>query len=56
MLLDDDRIFTNIYGWQDFGLKAAKLRGDWNKTIDLLNLGHDYVINQIKSSFDRQCV
>ena len=50
MLLDNDRIFTNIYGWQDFGLKAAKLRGDWNKTIDLLNLGHDYVINQIKSS------
>ena len=29
MLNDADRIFTNIYGWGDTGLKGAKARGDW---------------------------
>jgi NADH-quinone oxidoreductase subunit F len=32
MLLDKDRIFTNLYGWEDFGLKAAQARGDWDGT------------------------
>ena len=30
MLADKDRIFTNIYGWDDPGLKGAKKRGDWD--------------------------
>ena len=30
-LQDKDRIFTNLYGFQDFGLKAAQKRGDWDK-------------------------
>ena len=39
MLNDADRIFTNIYGWGDTGLKGAKSRGDWDKTAKLLALG-----------------
>ena len=27
-LLDKDRIFTNLYGYQPWGLKAAQARGD----------------------------
>ena len=27
-LADKDRIFTNLYGYQDWGLKAAQARGD----------------------------
>ena len=27
MLKDEDRIFTNLYGWMDPGLKGAKARG-----------------------------
>ena len=32
MLKDEDRIFTNLYGWGDAGLKGAKSRGDWSNT------------------------
>ena len=30
MLADKDRIFTNLYGFHDSGLKGAKSRGDWS--------------------------
>ena len=39
MLDDRDRIFTNLYGFQDWGLKAATKRGDWDRTADILKLG-----------------
>ena len=50
MLKDQDRIFTNIYGWADPGLKAAKSRGDWSGTAKLLKLGHDEIVERIKAS------
>jgi NADH-quinone oxidoreductase subunit F len=49
-LQDKDRIFTNLYGFQDWGLKAAQKRGDWDKTKDLLKLGPDAIIDVIKAS------
>ncbi len=49
-LQDKDRIFTNLYGYQDFGLKAAQKRGDWDKTRDLLKRGPDAIIEEIKAS------
>jgi len=36
MLADKDRIFTNLYGFQDWSLKAAQARGDWDDTKALL--------------------
>ncbi len=50
MLADKDRIFTNLYGFQDWGLKAAKKRGDWDKTKDLIGKGQDAIIDEIKAS------
>jgi NADH-quinone oxidoreductase subunit F len=50
MLADKDRIFTNLYGFQDWGLKAAQKRGDWDKTKDLLKAGPDAIIEVIKAS------
>jgi NADH-quinone oxidoreductase subunit F len=51
MLADKDRIFTNIYGWQPASLKAARKRGDWDKTAALMKKGsHDAVIEVIKES------
>ena len=50
MLEDKDRIFTNLYGLQDWRLEAAKKRGAWNGTADLISLGHDWIIQQIKDS------
>jgi NADH-quinone oxidoreductase subunit F len=50
MLADKDRIFTNLYGFQDFGLKAAQKRGDWDKTKALMAVGQDAIIEEIKAS------
>lgn len=50
MLTDKDRIFTNLYGQHDFGLKGAKSRGDWDGTKEILAKGRDWIINEIKTS------
>jgi NADH-quinone oxidoreductase subunit F len=50
MLADRDRIFTNLYGFQDWGLKAAQARGDWDDTKALLARGQDAIIEEIKAS------
>jgi NADH-quinone oxidoreductase subunit F len=50
MLKDQDRIFTNLYGYEDFGLKGAKARGDWDGTKKLLKLGQEKIIEEIKAS------
>ena len=49
-LTDKDRIFTNLYGFQDWGLKAAQARGDWDDTKALLALGPDAIIEVMKAS------
>ena len=50
MLADKDRIFTNVYGFQDWGLKAAQQRGDWDNTKALIEKGQDTIIEEIKAS------
>ena len=50
MLKDEDRIFTNLYGWDDPGLAGAKKRGDWSNTAKILKLGHDEVVERVKAS------
>ena len=50
MLADKDRIFTNIYGIQDWRLAGAKARGQWNGTKAILEKGQDAIINEIKNS------
>ena len=50
MLADKDRIFTNLYGFQDWGLKAAQARGDWDDTKALLAKGQDSIIDDMKAS------
>ena len=50
MLEDKDRIFTNLYGLQDWRLEAAKKRGAWNGTADLIRMGHEWIIQQVKDS------
>lgn len=49
-LQDKDRIFTNVYGFQSWDLKAAQKRGDWDKTADIIKLGNDKIINEMKDS------
>ena len=51
MLKDKDRIFTNLYGWESYGLEAARKRGDWDNTGDLIKkLGRDGIIDEMKKS------
>jgi NADH-quinone oxidoreductase subunit F len=47
---DKDRIFTNIYGFQDWGVEGAIKRGDWDDTKGLMSRGQDQIIEDIKAS------
>src|ERR1700744_716377 len=50
MLKDSDRIFTNLFGWQSFGLEAARKRGDWDNTAAIIAKGRDAIIEEMKTS------
>jgi NADH-quinone oxidoreductase subunit F len=50
MLDDKDRIFTNLYGFEDWRLAAAQKRGAWDKTGDLIKKGQPWVIEEMKNS------
>ena len=50
MLEDKDRIFTNLYGHQDWRLEGARQRGAWNGTSDIIRMGHEWIIQQMKDS------
>ena len=49
-LKDQDRIFTNLYRDGDPFIDGALKRGDWYRTKDILGMGHDWVIDEIKAS------
>ncbi len=50
MLKDSDRIFTNLYGVEDWRLDAARARGNWDGAKDLVLKGRDWIVEQIKAS------
>ncbi|MFK7840261.1 MAG: NADH-quinone oxidoreductase subunit NuoF [Bdellovibrionales bacterium] len=50
MLRDEDRIFTNIYGWEGADVKSAMTRGDWDNTKAIIKKGRDWIIDEMKAS------
>jgi len=50
MLADKDRIFRNLYGQHDWGLKGARSRGAWDGTKAFLEKGRDSIIEEVKTS------
>src|ERR1700736_6647824 len=50
MLADKDRIFTNLYGRDDWRLAGAQQRGDWDGTKEVLQKGGEWIVEQIKQS------
>jgi len=50
MLADKDRIFINLYGLHDWGLKGARARGAWDGTKAILEKGRDAIVNDVKAS------
>jgi NADH-quinone oxidoreductase subunit F len=50
MLEDKDRIFTNLYGFHSWKLPAARARGAWDGTKQILERGHEAIIEEVKAS------
>ena len=50
LLRDEDRVFTNLYGFQSFGLEAARKRGDWEGTKEIIEKGREAIIEEVKTS------
>jgi NADH-quinone oxidoreductase subunit F len=50
MLHDRDRIFTNLYGQFDWRLAGARSRGAWDGAKYFIGKGHDWVIEEVKTS------
>jgi NADH-quinone oxidoreductase subunit F len=50
MLSDKDRVFKNLYGRRDWGLKGARARGAWDGTKAILEKGRDAIVNEVKAS------
>ncbi len=50
MLEDKDRIFKNLYGYQDWGLEGARARGAWDQSKSFIDKGRDWIIDEVKNS------
>ena len=50
MLADKDRIFKNLYGLHDSGLKGARARGAWDGTKSILAKGREAIVEDVKAS------
>jgi NADH-quinone oxidoreductase subunit F len=50
MLSDKDRIFTNLYGFESPGLEAARKRGNWDGTKEILARGPEAIVEEMKKS------
>ena len=50
MLKEKNKIFKNLHGFDDWGLRGAYERGIWSNTADFINKGGDYIIDEIKKS------
>ena len=50
MLKEEDKIFKNLYGFEDWSLKGAMERGVWSNTKEIIEKGSDFIVEEIKSS------
>ncbi|GJL97528.1 MAG: NADH-quinone oxidoreductase subunit F [Hyphobacterium sp.] len=50
LLEDKDRIFLNLFGREDPGLDGAKQRGAWKATKDMIDMGPEWIVDQVKNS------
>jgi NADH-quinone oxidoreductase subunit F len=49
-LAQQDKIFTNLYGFDDWKLAGAQKRGDWSNTKELLSKEPEAIIEEVKAS------
>ncbi len=50
MLKDEDRIFTNLYGFESNSLRNSQKRGDWKNTKEIIDQGRQWIIDNVKNS------
>src|SRR5437763_17106297 len=50
MLADKDRIFKNLYGVHDWGLRGARARGAWDESKALRARGADWIMGEVTTS------
>ena len=50
MLSDKDRIFTNLYGFEDWVSRGARKRGRWDGTKAIFDRGPEAIVDQMKKS------
>ena len=50
MLKEEDKIFKNLHGYDDWDLEGALRRGIWKNTKEILDKGSEYIIEEIKKS------
>ncbi len=50
MLKDQDRIFLNLYGQDDWRLAGARRRGIWDNTAQLIQMSREDIVAAIKES------
>ena len=50
MLKEKDKIFKNLYGFEDWKLEGAKKRGIWSNTKELIKMGSEKIVEEIKNS------
>ena len=50
LLRDEDRVFKNLYGLNDWQLKGDMKRGGWYKTKEIMEKGHEWILNEVKES------
>ena len=50
MLREVDKVFKNLYGFDDWSLTGAKNRGIWSNTKEIIEKGSDFIVEEIKSS------
>ena len=50
MLKESDKIFKNLYGYDNWNIDGALKRGIWNNTKEILSKGSEHIIEEIKKS------
>jgi len=50
LLNDQDRVFKNLYGREDWSVNGDMKRGGWYKTKEIIEKGHDWILKEVKDS------
>ena len=46
-LNDQDRVFKNLYGREDWSVNSDMKRGGWYKTKEIIEKGHDWILQEV---------